>query len=265
MEFTSALSIKVNYKPEIGLPVVSLPMVSLPRINLDRAELDKDGQDKERITEEFSINGKTLLPQEVDPALLAKHIIYINSFEQTINTISKLVEKSDTGNRPAKTILDLMLEQALNTRNQLFAQRMSRAMQNGEEIEISNLRKLFGRFESAVKEFMPEYVILDTSTLLFAPVNNPETKINYLHLSTGEKQLLYLLLTVCNTLGESTILLLDEADMGMHIDWKKILLRELLNINPNMQIIAATHSPSLIDGWYANVREISQLYTTAKE
>ena len=95
---------------------------------------------------------------------------------------------------------------------------------------------------------------------MFSPTGNKDIEIKYFRLSTGEKQLLYLLLTVCNTLGESTILLLDEADMGMHIDWKKILIRELVNLNPNMQIIAATHSPSLIEGWYENVKEISQLY-----
>lgn len=230
-----------------------------------KAELGNSDRHTNRLSDNFSINGKPLLAQEVERSQLARHIIYINSFEHTINAISRLVEKTDTNNGGGKTILDLMLEHALNTRNQLFAQRMSKAMQAGEDDRIKILRRLFGHFEIAVKRFMPEYVILDTSTLLFASANNPEVKINYLHLSTGEKQLLYLLLTVCNTLEESTILLLDEADMGMHIDWKKILLRELLKINPNMQIIAATHSPALIDGWYANVREISQLYTSVIE
>ncbi len=211
----------------------------------------------------LTIEGREEYSRNIGLGSFAKHILYINSADQAIASISKLVEKLNPAGRPAATTLDLAIEQALNTRNQLFAQRMSIAMHEDNEEEIGRLRKLFGRFEKAVKFFMSDYTILDTSTLMFAPVCNKATKINYFQLSTGEKQLLYLLLTVCNTLGESTILLLDEADMGMHIDWKQNLLRELLNLNPNMQVIAATHSPSLIDGWYDNVKEISQLYVSS--
>ena len=166
---------------------------------------------------------------------------------------------------PALTVLDLLLEQALNNRNQIFARRLSLAMQQGDEDEVSHLRELFGRFDEAVLKFMPDYRLVDTSALKFIHRDKPEEIIRYYKLSTGEKQLLYLLLTVCNTLEESTILLLDEADTGMHVDWKKILLKELLNINPDMQVIAATHSPSLINGWYDNTREISQLYVKTEK
>lgn len=109
---------------------------------------------------------------------------------------------------------------------------------------------------------MPQYTIVNMSKLIFgiSDEDGVDQTFPFTRLSTGEKQLVYLLLTVTNTLENQTLLLLDEADLGMHIDWKKILLRELRRINPNMQIIAATHSPSLIEGWYDNVRDISQLY-----
>ena len=234
--------------------------VKATKEDVEEAELGESHSKRRKVIETISIKGTSKIPKEVRADQFAKHIIYINSADQAISSISKLMESSGKIGRPAITTLDLLLEQALNVRNQLFAQRMSIALHEENELELLNLRKLFGRFEKAVKSFMPQYSILDTSTLLFSPASNKESEINYFRLSTGEKQLLYLLLTVCNTLGESTILLLDEADMGMHIDWKKILLRELVNINPNMQIVAATHSPSLIEGWYENVKEISQLY-----
>jgi hypothetical protein len=214
-----------------------------------------------RVTQTISIQGTSSVPKDELSRHIAKHVIYINSADTTIRSISKLLEKSHNVGHPAVTALDLLLERALSTRNQLFAQRL---MHEGNEDELLNQRKLFARFETAVRYFMQDYQIMDTSTLLFAPKHDKNIKISYDRLSTGEKQLLYILLTVCNTLGESTILLLDEADMGMHIDWKKNLLRELLNINPNMQILAATHSPSLIEGWYDDVREVSQLYTPAE-
>ncbi|MDE5870897.1 MAG: ATP-binding protein [Muribaculaceae bacterium] len=189
------------------------------------------------------------------------HIVYLNSSDLAVRTISKLIENSLPDGRPGKTVLDVLLQDALNKRNQLFTAKIGGAIQNPGTSDIEYLKDLFIRFDKAVKRFMPEYVLKDTSTLTFSRNDDRDSDIMYFRLSTGEKQLLYLLLTVSNTMGENTILLLDEADMGLHIDWKRILLREILTINPNMQIIAATHSPSLIDGWYENVREVSQLYT----
>lgn len=222
------------------------------------------GIGKERIHEQISFKVDFKTPEPSHVMEIPTHVLYINSSDQAVSTVAQLVEKSGMRERPAITVLDLLLERALNERNQLFTNRLSVAMQHDKDEDVRHFRELFGRFEEAVKELMPSYILQDTSSLLFSPVDDDNTRISYFRLSTGEKQLLYMLLSVCNTLGESTILLLDEADTGMHIDWKKRLLRELLKINPNMQIIAATHSPSLIDGWYGNVREVSQLYTSFK-
>lgn len=223
-------------------------------------DLEKSGKMRLKVKEEIELNGSSSVPDGISTVQLPDHIIYLNSFEQSLASISTLLEKSSQQGRPALTTLDLMLEQTLNTRNQLFTQRMGSALQDSDIERVENLRNLFGRFETAVKVFMPQYKIIDISTLLFEREDNHDSHIRYYRLSTGEKQLLYLLLTVCNTLGEPTILLMDEADLGMHIDWKRKLLKELLHINPDMQILAATHSPSLIEGWLGNVREISQLY-----
>lgn len=192
-------------------------------------------------------------------------VVYINAADAAIRTYSKYIETTKQGRRLATTALDLLLEETLNTRNRLFAGRLTVAMQNNDEEELTRLRQLFSRFDTAVARFMPSYRLLDAAALRFCPVDRPDMDILYFQMSAGEKQLLYLLLSVTNTLGESTLLLLDEADLGMHIDWKRMLLRELLDINPDMQIIAATHSPSLIDGWYGSVKEISELYINDSE
>lgn len=210
-------------------------------------------------------NETIVIPEGMTGRSSDARIIYVNSSDLAVRTLSELVEKSGPNGRPGKTVLDMLLQDALNTRNQLFTARIGNAMQTGDDKEINHLQDLFSRFEKAVKRFMPEYILKDTSTLTFAPIEGTETNIPYFSLSTGEKQLLYILLTVSNTLGESTVLLLDEVDTGLHIDWKKKLLMEILTINPNVQIIAATHSPSLIDGWYDKVREVTQLYVTDKE
>lgn len=219
----------------------------------------------EKIRERVSFKTGISFPEGTHLFESPCHVVYIHSSDQTLKHVTQLIEKTGMRDRPALTVLDMLLEQALNERNQLFAQRLTVAMQNGDEDKVKNLRELFGRFDEAVIKFMPDYKLVDASALKFVHRDKPEEIIRYYRLSTGEKQLLYLLLTVSNTLEESTILLLDEADTGMHVDWKKILLKELLNINPDMQVIAATHSPSLINGWYDNTREISQLYVKTEK
>ena len=46
------------------------------------------------------------------------------------------------------------------------------------------------------------------------------------------------------------ILLMDEPEISLHIEWQYRLFEEIQKLNPHCQIITSTHSPSLFgDGW----------------
>ena len=69
-------------------------------------------------------------------------------------------------------------------------------------------------------------------------------------LSSGEKQLLLILMRVFLMEEEPYILLMDEPEISLHIEWQYILFEEIRRLNRNCQIITSTHSPSLFgDGW----------------
>lgn len=69
-------------------------------------------------------------------------------------------------------------------------------------------------------------------------------------LSSGEKQLLIILLRVFLMEEQPYILLMDEPEISLHIEWQYRLFEEIRKLNPNCQIITSTHSPSLFgDGW----------------
>ena len=73
-------------------------------------------------------------------------------------------------------------------------------------------------------------------------------------LSSGEKQMLILLINTLIQKKEETIVFWDEPEISMHVDWQKYLIKALQQINPNMQLVIATHSPFIIfDGWENNV------------
>ncbi|MDO4737832.1 MAG: ATP-binding protein [Bacteroidales bacterium] len=79
-------------------------------------------------------------------------------------------------------------------------------------------------------------------------------------LSSGEKQMLAILLTVLVENREPYALLMDEPEISLHIDWQQRLIDLIRQLNPNVQIILSTHSPALImDGWVSNVTEVNEI------
>ena len=82
----------------------------------------------------------------------------------------------------------------------------------------------------------------------------------YSQLSAGEKQVLLILLTVFMQGGEEAILIMDEPEISLHIDWQKRLLADILDLNPKCQVIVSTHSPAMIvDGWHNAVVNMDAL------
>ena len=79
-------------------------------------------------------------------------------------------------------------------------------------------------------------------------------------LSSGEKQMLVILLTVLVEDNQHYVLLMDEPEISLHIDWQQRLIGLIRELNPNAQIILTTHSPALImDGWVGNVTEMNEI------
>lgn len=72
-------------------------------------------------------------------------------------------------------------------------------------------------------------------------------------LSSGEKQLIYILLKVFLGLIKSKpmILLLDEPEISLHPRWQFEFINHIKELNRNMQIIIASHSPAItFENWF---------------
>lgn len=68
--------------------------------------------------------------------------------------------------------------------------------------------------------------------------------INLSGLSSGEKQLLRILVDTLSV-GPS-IILIDEPELSMHVDWQRQLIDAMRLLNPAAQKILATHSPEIM-------------------
>lgn len=79
-------------------------------------------------------------------------------------------------------------------------------------------------------------------------------------LSSGEKQLLVILLTVLIQDGKPSVLFMDEPEISLHIEWQQQLIHLIRQLNPRVQIIMTTHSPAVImNGWMDAITEVSDI------
>lgn len=81
-------------------------------------------------------------------------------------------------------------------------------------------------------------------------------------LSSGEKQMLVILLTVLVRDGDHCVLFMDEPEASLHIEWQQKLIGMIRELNSNVQLILTTHSPAVImEGWLDAVTEVEDIST----
>lgn len=95
------------------------------------------------------------------------------------------------------------------------------------------------------KDTNKEIIVDDAREPLLVTLNKDKTQqeISIKKISSGEKQLLIIFLTVLLQENRPVILLMDEPETSMHVEWQSSFIDRLREINPNIQIIIATHNP----------------------
>ena len=69
-------------------------------------------------------------------------------------------------------------------------------------------------------------------------------QISLSSLSSGEKQALRIFIDTL--LVKDNSLLIDEPELSLHVDWQRILINAMRQLNPEAQLILATHSPEIM-------------------
>jgi len=78
-------------------------------------------------------------------------------------------------------------------------------------------------------------------------------------LSSGEKQLFILLGETLLQRQQPCIFMADEPEISLHIDWQERLVPSLRQINPNAQIVFATHSPDVVGAYGDNTINLEKM------
>ena len=130
---------------------------------------------------------------------------------------------------------------------------------------IQRIEGLFKEIDSYFTESDKHITIERDSNMLVFKDRADEQTITLAMLSSGEKQLLLILLTVFLMDERPAVLLMDEPEVSLHIEWQERLIKSLRKLNKNCQLIVTTHSPSIFaSGWENHITYIEDLYTDGK-
>ena len=138
--------------------------------------------------------------------------------------------------------------------------RIIEKLQSGDTEAAQQLSQKKSRFQDIVDELFHETgkkIIRTENELRFTQIG--EVLLPY-QLSSGEKQMLIILLTVLVEDNQPYVLFMDEPEVSLHLEWQKRLVDLCVELNPNVQIILTTHSPAIVmNGWVDSVTEVTDI------
>ena len=138
--------------------------------------------------------------------------------------------------------------------------RIIEKLQTGDAEAAQQMSQKKTRFQDIVDELFSDTgkkIIRTANELQFTQIG--EVLLPY-RLSSGEKQILIILLTVLVEDDLPSVLFMDEPEVSLHLEWQKRLVDLCLELNPNVQIILTTHSPAIVmNGWVDSVTEVSDI------
>ena len=133
-------------------------------------------------------------------------------------------------------------------------------LQRGNADAAQQLSEAKKRFQDIVDDLFAETgkkIIRTENEIRFSQIG--ETLVPY-QLSSGEKQMLAILLTVLVEDQQPYVLFMDEPEVSLHMEWQKRLIDLIMELNPNVQILLTTHSPAVVmNGWMDKVTEVSDI------
>lgn len=86
-----------------------------------------------------------------------------------------------------------------------------------------------------------------------------EGDVTIQRLSSGEKQLLILFIEALLQKRQPYIFLADEPELSLHISWQRNILPAIRKVNPNAQIIVATHSPEVASRFPSKIIDMEDI------
>ena len=150
------------------------------------------------------------------------------------------------------------LDYQVNVGNRIIEVLQSGAEDAAQQAQsISDAKKMFQDIIDDLFKETGKQIIRSENEIRFSQLGEV---LRPYQLSSGEKQMLAILLTVLVEDRKPYVLFMDEPEVSLHFEWQKRLIELILKLNPNVQLIVATHSPAVImNGWMDHVTEVTDI------
>ena len=150
------------------------------------------------------------------------------------------------------------LDYQVNVGNRIIEVPQSGAEDAAQQAQsISDAKKMFQDIIDDLFKETGKQIIRSENEIRFSQLGEV---LRPYQLSSGEKQMLAILLTVLVEDCKPYVLFMDEPEVSLHFEWQKRLIELILKLNPNVQLIVATHSPAVImNGWMDHVTEVTDI------
>ena len=119
-------------------------------------------------------------------------------------------------------------------------------------LSVARLQKMFNErmsYNKKMEVFENEIIIRVSPENGYHDINN---------LSSGEKQFLTLLTCIFIDSTDRSLMLIDEPELSLNINWQSELINLLMENAPETQILLAAHSPAIVDEHVECLRELQR-------
>lgn len=164
-----------------------------------------------------------------------------DTYKSVYQSIARLVAGQSKKIGQEKNISHILqvYEQALSARTEAVKQAFSRIK----------------TFETSVNHFLKGKHLSAESLISLGPRRRPQSpplitlangqKATLSVLSSGERQVLTLLFSATHMSSADGVVLIDEPELSLHVDWQRIILRELIKQAATRQVVTCTHAPEI--------------------
>ncbi|EJB0234073.1 TPA: ATP-binding protein [Vibrio vulnificus] len=209
-----------------------------------------------------------------------------NNFEKNvsidfISTFDMLLlsqEKYDEASKKSYSQLDSVMRDEANALKSNLLKMSNHTSEQFQELEKTNNNKKLSVlknnnfsqvniFKKVVNGlFKDEGKVFDINESGDIVVKYRDLKISLSELSSGEKQLLIILLKVLNnSIFKPCIIFMDEPEISLHVSWQNKLIESIRRIAPNSQIIIVSHSPAVVmKNWLSKLVDIKDIAEVKK-
>lgn len=118
--------------------------------------------------------------------------------------------------------------------------------------QFENIVNSFLKYSSIPKELFVSY------DKIYLKMENQDKTIEITELSSGEKQIItFIAHFIFKVLpAEQPIFIVDEPEMSLHLIWQKNWISCIEELDKNIQLIIATHSPEIVSNYRNNMIKI---------